>query len=78
MTQSVICIAQGHITVKRAICLVVNRYAVADVGAWLSALDEYDRDEDAYADGVPLNGWYRAGSMHDQIKWGTPTQVKVI
>jgi len=77
MTQSVICIAQGHITVKRAICLVVNRYAVADVGAWLDSLDEYDKDEDAGAV-VGLLGWYRTSDKHQALPGGVPKQVRYL
>lgn len=77
MTQSVICIAQGQITVTRSVCLVVNRSAVADVEAWLNNLVEYDKDEDAGAV-VGLLGWYRTSDSHDSLPGGLPKQVRYL
>lgn len=74
-----ICVSTSdmQVFVNNGLCIEINAGMGSNIGAWLSSLNEYDRDEDAGAV-VGLNGWYRTSDSHDSLPGGVPKQVRFL
>lgn len=74
-----ICVSTSDIQVivQTGLCVQVNASTGVNIGAWLSALQPFDRDEDAGAV-VGLHGWYLTSDTHDSLPGGVPKQVRYL